>query len=96
MPYISPAKNRRVELDPCRAEVALNEGELNFQISMLMNQYLTENGLNYGNLGDCTAACENAAAELRRRLMAPYEDEKIRENGDVYESTLALLPQPPF
>lgn len=81
MPYIDPLN--RSMLDPS-CLTAETEGELNFQISRLLNKYMVRHGLSYGRMGDCTSACENAAAEFRRRVMAKYEDQKIEENGDVY------------
>jgi len=92
MPYIS--QDRRKILKPL-ATAAETEGELNYQLSCLLNQYMIKNGISYDRMGDCTAACENAAAEFRRRIMAPYENVKIYENGDVYSETLVLLPDPP-
>lgn len=84
MPYVKP--ERRPALSPFSVScvVAQNEGELNYQISFLLNKYMELHGLEYNRMGDCTSACENAAAEFRRRVMAPYEDGKIAENGDVY------------
>jgi hypothetical protein len=35
----------------------------------------------------------DAAAEFYRRVVAPYEDAKRAENGDVYPPQ--LLPEPP-
>lgn len=92
MPYIK--QDRRLVLTP-RCVPAENEGDLNFQISTLLNAYMVANGISYDRMGDCTAACENAAAEFRRRVMGPYEDIKIAENGDVYNQTLWLFPDPP-
>ena len=81
MPYIKGFRRRALTPLGMTAE---NEGELNYQISVLMDNYMIKHGLSYDRMGDCTGACENAAAEFRRRVMAPYEDKKIIENGDVY------------
>lgn len=83
MPYVK--RHRRDPLRPRVGEIAQSEGELNFQISTLLNAYMWEHGLTYDRMGDCTGACENAAAEFRRRVMAGYEDQKCLENGDVYQ-----------
>ena len=82
MPYVKP--ERRKPLFPTSDSVAQTEGELNYQITVLLDKYMIEHGGSYDWMGDCTSACENAAAEFRRRVMAPYEDRKIAENGDVY------------
>lgn len=91
MPYID--QQFRYVLKP-RCIPAKTEGDLNYQISVLLNRYMEHHGLSYNRMGDCTSACENAAAEFRRRVMAPYEDQKILDNGDVYSDI--VIPQPPF
>ena len=39
-----------------------------------------------GTIGDVVNAMECAKLEFYRRVAAPYEDTKIKENGDVYRS----------
>jgi hypothetical protein len=41
------------------------------------------NGENYQHFNDVLGALEGAKLELYRRRIAPYEDTKIVENGDV-------------
>jgi hypothetical protein len=94
MPYVKP--ERRPALKPNPFETAKTSGELNYQISVLLNNYIVQNGLTYDNCDDCTGACGDAAAEFRRRLMNHYEDLKIQANGDVYQEALALMPGPPY
>lgn len=60
-------------------------GDLNFIISDLCNEYLRVNGVSYKNLNELIGAIECAKLELYRRMAAPYEDLKIKENGDVYD-----------
>lgn len=38
---------------------------------------------NYSDYRDFIGELECAKAEIERRLLAPYEDKKIKENGDV-------------
>lgn len=38
----------------------------------------------YGNYKNYCGELRECANEIARRLTAPYEDEKIEENGDVY------------
>lgn len=90
MPYIR--KEAREALDrnaeDLVARPAVNAGELNYQITKLISDYVVENGLNYQRLNDVVGALDGAKAEFQRRVVAPYEDTKIRENGDVYPSSL--------
>ena len=73
------------------APAATSVGVLNFQITQLMLRYVKEQGLSYASISSARAAAFDAAAELNRRIGAPYEDQKIRENGDVYEELIKEL-----
>jgi hypothetical protein len=83
MPYIK--KDRR---DAIRAGAKPQDaGELNFAISVLVDDYLKDKGgIRYAHLNEVIGAMDCAKLELYRRVAAPYEDEKIQENGDVYGS----------
>lgn len=82
MPYIKP--NDRPELTPFCSEYAGTAGELNYQFTHLAQEYIKANGLSYQNINDVVGALEGAKVEFQRRVVAPYEDAKIKENGDVY------------
>jgi hypothetical protein len=79
MPYIK--ENRRVELDNY-SDIPRNAGELNYCITKLCLRYIK--CLDYQNINDVIGALEAAKLEFYRRLAAPYEDQKIKANGDVY------------
>ena len=76
MPYI--VHSARIAAAP---KVA---GELNFAITAVVDSYIARRGLNYQALNDAIGALECAKLELYRRVVSPYEDTKIKENGDVY------------
>jgi len=40
-------------------------------------------GKSYNSISAAISALEDAAHEVRRRVMVPYEDEKIKVNGDI-------------
>lgn len=58
-------------------------GELNYVVSMLCLEYLKTNGKNYQHMNDIMGALQGVQSELYRRVIAPYEDEKINSNGDI-------------
>ena len=60
-----------------------NPGTLNYIITRLVVWYLGENP-NYERYNAAIGVLECAKQELYRRKIAPYEDEKCEENGDVY------------
>ena len=84
MPYIK--QEARELLDD--GELPDNEGELNYTISTLHDDYLSAYGLNYANVNALVGVLECAKLELYRRIAAPYEDIKIQENGDVYTNNM--------
>ena len=81
MPYINETAKREVR--PHTVTNARSAGELNFQITWLMHTYLGQHGESYQVMNDIIGACEGAKAEFQRRVVAPYEDRKILENGDI-------------
>ena len=86
MPYIKACDKLRSEHSPETA------GELNFQITTMIQDYVHRNGLMYQTLNDVVGALEGAKAEFQRRVVAPYEDMKIQHNGDVYDEDLLSRP----
>lgn len=82
MPYIAP--QLRDQLAPHSERRAVDTGELNFQISYLLNDYMRFYGINYAMLNNLIGVLECAKLELYRRMAAPYEDVKLNENGDIF------------
>ena len=58
-------------------------GELNYLITMLTHRYLNMSPESYQMYNNALGALEGAKLELYRRHIAIYENEKIKENGDV-------------
>lgn len=78
MPYVT--EKIRDELVSRMPQTA---GELNYEITGLINIYFHEKGVSYQTINDVLGALEGAKLELYRRVAAPYEDTKIAQNGDV-------------
>jgi DNA-binding protein len=83
MPYIT--KEAREELKKAIRSPA-NKGELNYVLTLFMLHYVQHQGASYQTISDAISAATDAGEEMRRRLLNPYEDKKIRQNGDIYES----------
>lgn len=75
MPYIKQDRRQLVFPE--------NAGELNYTFTMIVQQYFKEHS-NYQGINDIIGALEGAKLEFYRRVASPYEDIKIKENGDVY------------
>lgn len=92
MPYVSQEQRR--SLDPTKRDPvtisfrpAENPGELNYQITRLLDEYLINHQpINYAIMNEVVGVLECAKLEFYRRLMTPYEDTKIEDHGDVYVS----------
>lgn len=88
MPYIKP-EDRDDLLHPI-AELATkiqSWGEFNYAVTELLLAMVQRfNPLNpdYGRRVEPLAHLEAIKLEYYRRFVAPYEDRKIKENGDVY------------
>lgn len=79
MPYIKENDRFRIQ-SGLGAECA---GELNYIFSYFAICYIEDNGLTYRTINDIVGALEGTKAEFQRRVVAPYEDRKITENGDL-------------
>ena len=80
MPYIQTVRRERLDGD----DKMLDAGELNYELTLVIKKYLEFHGTRYRTLNDILRALEGAKSEFYRRVVVPYEDTKIKENGDVY------------
>lgn len=81
MPYI-PFERRVIMDQPGR--VATQPGELNYQLSQYIRSYIAMHGLSYNTLNELIGVLECLKLELYRRIAAPYEQQKLIENGEVF------------
>lgn len=84
MPYIAQADREKFKPALDALPDISSAGELNYLFTEISLRYLKSKGLRYQHLNDISGALTNANLELYRRVAADYEDEKIKENGDVY------------
>jgi len=90
MPYIKPEDRAPLDdaLRPVEtfiADYGITPGDLNFLMTRLAMMYVARKGKSYTHLNDVLGALSGAHAEFYRRVVVPYETEKMRLNGDVYE-----------
>lgn len=80
MPYIkSETRNALAQF-----ESPLTAGELNYLLTMYILDYLSDKGESYQTYCEIEGVLSHVSKELYRRRVSDYEDEKIKENGDVY------------
>lgn len=85
MPYIKQADRDRLKplTDMMESASIKTPGELNYLITLLTHSFLNQKPESYQGYNDVLGALEGAKLELYRRHVASYENDKIKENGDV-------------
>ena len=78
MPYINRDRRGKAIFSP------ENAGELNYAITILLDNYVGKKGRDYQTLNDILGALEGAKLEFYRRMVVPLEELKMKVNGDVY------------
>ena len=94
MPYIKDKD--KLEMNDAINDLLMfirSKGDLNYAISELVGKLIVATGISYTNMSEKIDAVHDAECELRRRLLDPYEDKKIIENGDVpsFKSIIELM-----
>lgn len=90
MPYIDIEDRKRLDgvvevAVEAFAGLAIEDslGDLNYLISRIVAGVVGKPS--YRKIAMATGVLENVKQELYRRMAAPYEDLKLKENGDVPE-----------
>lgn len=85
MPYIKQEDRTQNMMDAIAvlADEINAKGDLNFVICELVGQLILKGKIGYTEVSNWIDTLPDAEDELRRRLLHPYEDQKIEENGDV-------------
>ncbi|HLD91634.1 MAG TPA: hypothetical protein VI911_11605 [Patescibacteria group bacterium] len=85
MPYIK--QDDRLKFDKALLEIfkntPKNAGELNYLITSICYMFIERDVAKYQDFNDAIGALEGAKLEMYRRIISPYEDKKIEQNGDV-------------
>jgi len=78
-------RNLLEAVEDCTKKLPVNKrkGFLNYVLSRIALSQLKGNGISYQNISDVIAALNDAAEEIRRRVLNPYEDKAIEVNGDL-------------
>jgi len=83
VPYI--VKEDRAWVDPLLKPILENSGKytpgiLNYIITKIL---LNQHSASYSDLNQLIGVLECCKLEFYRRMLAPYEEKKIAQNGDV-------------
>ena len=87
MPYITQTDRNMIEdllaTQGWTEKIATSPGQLNYHITKLVQIHMGTPS--YARINEVVGVLEAVKLELYRRMAAPYEDKKLKENGDVYE-----------
>jgi len=87
MPYIK--QEMRPELDAALSHFPqLDEPELDYVITKLCLRFIKDRERRFVTMNKVMGILSCAAFELYRRVIGPYEDEKVRDNGDVEDFSI--------
>lgn len=78
MPYIPKSQRKKTE-----SGEYIDAGSFNYALTQMIDSYISQHQLSYKTCNDIVGAMECCKMELYRRLVVPYEDKKILQNGDV-------------
>jgi len=87
MPYIDKKKREiyEPELSRLRGKIKSSEtskGDLTYLVYCLGLEFFKDKK-SYTGISTSISCLQDAAEEIRRRHLNPYEDKKIQENGDI-------------
>ncbi len=86
MPYIDPKDRPTIEFagleNLCGAVPEMTSGELTYIVYRLLTAWCASVP-RFSTFAEATGAVAYAIVEFNRRVVAPYEDAKRAENGDV-------------
>lgn len=82
MPYVT--EEVKQELRPYADRPANDVGELTFQLTETIQNYIVHQGLKFQTISDITGALHQCQRDFDERVVEPYEMRKRAENGDVW------------
>jgi hypothetical protein len=92
MPYIKQDDRQFHDEHIERLSSAItNVGDLNYCITRLIMKFLLSKGLKYENINAVSGVLQKIQQEFDDRVARPYENLKIKQNGDVPEYRQAAL-----
>jgi len=84
MPYIKQEDRLKFNSNLQKLSEQIDtDGELNYCITKLLHLFIDKHGKNYKNLARCIGALNCVELEFYRKVVSPYEEQKIKENGDI-------------
>lgn len=84
MPYIKQSDRPTYDKDIESLTKNINSsGETNYVITSLLHLLVQKNGMNYDCVNTLMGVLTCVQQEFYRKVVVPYEELKIQENGDI-------------
>ena len=84
MPYIHHYKRDEMDGNIESLNISIKSaGDLNYAITKLLHGFIETNGERYESYNSAIGVLDCASKEFYRRKIVPYEELKIKENGDI-------------
>ena len=88
MPYIKQEERKKLipAILQLHTDLSINgnkKGNLNYAITKLIHLHMEKVGKCYDHLSDVSGILHDIAVEFDRIVVAPYEDLKRKENGEI-------------
>lgn len=85
MPYICKEDRKYYYKSVHKVPVeAMSIGDLNYFLTSVAMRWLGKQRFNYETLALIVGMLSTMKSEFVRRVLNPFEDKKIKENGDVF------------
>lgn len=81
MPYVPESVKKALDEE---LMFASTPGHLNYLFTKQIIDYIKLKGLSYQTINDVEGALQCCSKEFYERVARPYENQKIKSNGDVY------------
>jgi len=88
MPYVEQKRRYRIDDELKDIVIEIHDysvGDMNYIITRLIHKWIQTHNLCYANLNEVIGILESVKQEFYRTVVAPYEDQKRKENGSVSE-----------
>jgi len=85
MPYIKKTEREyynNIIKELARYDINAN-GDLNYILYAYFKNYYIKKDISYNRIKNYISELEECIAEIRRTVLAPYEDQKMQENGTI-------------
>lgn len=90
MPYVK--QQQRARLDPYIWQLIVElvrmgfaSGDVSYALTQVLLSYVKYHGKCYKTLKDVGGILSYTDKEFYRKVVAPYEDKKAKENGEVFD-----------